>query len=62
MLTGTKRRNIKPKDKLYKVNDRNRLYVANTPAGAISFRYNYSIGGRQETIKRRPLLNPSILA
>ena len=35
---------------LYKVNDREGLYVAVTPAGSISFRYNYSINGRQETI------------
>lgn len=50
MLTNTKLRNLKPKDKLYKVNDRDGLYVAVTAAGAISFRYNYSIHGRQETI------------
>ena len=50
MLTDTKLRNLKPRDKLYKVNDREGLYVAVTPAGAISFRYNYSIHGRQETI------------
>lgn len=50
MLTDTKLRNVKPQDKLYKVNDRDGLYVAVTPAGAISFRYNYSINGRQETI------------
>jgi len=50
MLTDTKLRNLKPKDKLYKVNDRDGLYVAVTPAGSISFRYNYSINGRQETI------------
>ena len=42
MLTDTKLRNIKPRDKLYKVNDRDGLYVAVTPAGSISFRYNYS--------------------
>lgn len=46
MLTDTKLRNLKPKDKLYKVNDRDGLYVAVTPAGSISFRYNYSIHGR----------------
>lgn len=62
MPTDTKLRNIKPKDKLYKVNGRDGLYVAITPAGSISFRYNYSIHGRQETIKRRPLLNPSMLS
>jgi hypothetical protein len=50
MLTDTKLRNLKPQDKLYKVNDRDGLYVAVTPAGSISFRYNYSISGRQETL------------
>ena len=50
MLTDTKLRKLKPRDKLYKVNDREGLYVAVTPAGSISFRYNYSINGRQETI------------
>ena len=50
MLTDTKLRNLKPQDKLYKVIDRDGLYVAVTPAGSISFRYNYSINGRQETI------------
>lgn len=52
MLTDTKLRNLKPQDKLYKVPDRDGLYVAVTPAGGVSFRYNYSINGRQETLKR----------
>ena len=50
MLTDTKLRDLKPQDKLYKVNDRDGLYVAVTPAVAISFRYNYSINCRQETV------------
>lgn len=50
MLTDTKLRNLKPLEKIYKVNDRDGLYVAVTPAGSISFRYNYSISGRQETL------------
>ena len=50
MLTDTKLRNLKPRDKLFKVNDRDGLYVAITPAGTISFRHNYSISGRQETL------------
>lgn len=50
MLTDTKLRNLKPKEKLYRVSDRDGLYVAVTPAGTVSFRYNYSINGRQETI------------
>jgi hypothetical protein len=47
VLTDTKLRNLKPLAKLHKVNDRDGLYVAVTPAGAISFRYNYAISGRQ---------------
>lgn len=50
MLTDTKLRNLKPQGKLYKMPDRDGLYVAVTPAGAVSFRYNYSINGRQETL------------
>jgi hypothetical protein len=50
MLTDTKLRNLKPKEELYKVNDRDGLHVAVTAVGSISFRYNYSINGRQETI------------
>ena len=38
MLTDTKLRNLKPRDKLYKANDRDGLYAAVTPAGSISFR------------------------
>ena len=48
MLTDTKLRNLKPKDKLYEVNGRDGLYVAVTPAGVVSFRCNYAIHGRQE--------------
>lgn len=40
LLTDTKLRTLKPKEKLYKVNDRDGLYVAVTAAGSISFRYN----------------------
>lgn len=50
MLTDNKLRNLKPADKIYKVPDRDGLYVAVTPAGSVSFRYNYSINGRQETL------------
>jgi integrase len=50
MLTDTKIRNLKPRDKLYKVADRDGLYVAVTPAASISFRYNYEFNGRSETL------------
>lgn len=50
MLTDTKLRNLKATGKLYKVADRDGLYVAVTPSGTISFRYNYRINSRQETL------------
>ncbi|KPX51718.1 Integrase [Pseudomonas amygdali pv. hibisci] len=46
MLTDTKLRNLKPQEKLYKVNDRNGSYVAVTVAGSILFCCNYSINRR----------------
>lgn len=50
MLTVTVLRNLKPRDKPYKVADRDGLYVCVLKSGTISFRYNYSINGRQETL------------
>lgn len=50
MLADTKLRNLKPKEKLCKVNDRDGLYVAVTPVDSVSFRYNYAINGRRETV------------
>lgn len=50
MLTDTKLRNLKPKDKLYKEADRDGLYVSVLPSGGISFRYNYRLNGRGETL------------
>ncbi len=50
MLTDTKLKNLKPQDKLYKVSDRDGLYVAVLTSGTISFRYDYRINGRRETL------------
>lgn len=50
MLTDTKLRSLRPTGKLYKVPDRDGLYVAVTAAGSVSFRFNYRINGRQETL------------
>lgn len=50
MLTDTALRNLKPKEKPYKVTDRDGLYVSVLTSGTVSFRYNYSINGRQETL------------
>ncbi|MDE1481354.1 tyrosine-type recombinase/integrase [Xenorhabdus bovienii] len=50
MLTDTKIKNLKPTNKLYKISDRDGLYVAVTKSGTVSFRYDYRINGRRETI------------
>ncbi|WP_139372694.1 Arm DNA-binding domain-containing protein, partial [Escherichia coli] len=38
MLTDTKLKNLKPQDKLYKVSDRDGLYVAVLTSSTVSFR------------------------
>ena len=50
MLTEAKLRTLKPEDKLVKITDRDGLYIAVAPSGLITFRYNYRINGRQETL------------
>jgi integrase len=50
LLTDTGLQKLKPKEKLYKKGDRDGLYAAVLPSGAISFRYNYRINGRGETL------------
>lgn len=50
MLTDSKIKSLKPKDKLYKVADRDGLYVSVTPSGTITFRYDYRFNGRRETL------------
>lgn len=50
MLTDTQLKNIKAKGKLFKVADRYGLYIAVTKTGQISFRYDYRLNGRRETI------------
>lgn len=50
MLTDAALKKLRPKDKLYKVADRDGLYVSVLTSGVISFRYNYAINGRQETL------------
>ncbi|MFM0741028.1 integrase family protein, partial [Paraburkholderia xenovorans] len=50
MLTDTGLQKLKPTEKLYKKGDRDGLYAAVLPSGTISFRYNYRINGRGETL------------
>ncbi|WP_425531227.1 hypothetical protein [Chromohalobacter sarecensis] len=49
MLTDTKLRNLKPRDKLYKVNDRDGLYVAVTlPVPSHSVTTTQSMAGKRQ--------------
>src|SRR5579863_3774894 len=50
MLTEFALRNLKPRKASYKITDRDGMYVAVSPAGTISFRYDYRINGRRETL------------
>ncbi len=50
MLTDAAIKALKPKDKLYKVTDRDGMYVVVNPSGAVVFRYDYRLHGRRETL------------
>lgn len=50
MLTDVALKSLKPKDKVYKVADRDGMYVRVMPSGAISFRLDYRLNGRRETV------------
>ena len=41
---------LKPKEKLYKIVDRDGMYVVVQPSGAIVFRLDYRLNGRRETV------------
>lgn len=45
MLTDTKLKNLKAQDKLYKISDRDGLYITISPKGLVTFRYDYRING-----------------
>jgi integrase len=50
MLTDAAIKALKSKDKLYKVADRDGMYVVVQPSGAIVFRLDYRLNGRRETL------------
>lgn len=50
MLTEFALRNLKPRTALYKIADRDGMYVAVSPAATISFGYDYRVNGRRETL------------
>jgi len=50
MLTDLKLKGLKPAEKPYKVADRDGMYVTVLKSGGISFRYDYRLNGRRETL------------
>lgn len=50
MLTDSELKHLKPKAKPYKVSDRDGMYVLVSPGGTISFRVDYRLHGRRETV------------
>jgi hypothetical protein len=50
MLTDTALRNFKPKSLTYKASDRDGMYVTVSPTGTVTFRYDYRLNGRRETL------------
>ena len=50
MLTDVALKNLKPKDKPYKVTDRDGMYVHVAPSGTVTFRYDYRLHNRRETL------------
>ncbi len=50
MLTDAAIKALKPKEKIYKIADRDGMYVRVMTSGAISFRLDYRLNGRRETV------------
>jgi integrase len=50
MLTDVALKSLKPKEKPYKVTDRDGMYVHVSPGGTLSFRLDYRLNGRRETV------------
>jgi integrase len=50
MLTDTQLKSLKPAERVYKITDSQGLYVAVSPAGGKSFRFDYRVDGKRETL------------
>lgn len=54
MLTDAALKFLKTKKKPYKVADRDGIYVVVSPTGSISFRLDYRVNNRRETLTPDP--------
>ena len=50
MLTDVALKSLKSKEKAYKITDRDGMYVHVSPGGTLSFRLDYRLNGRRETV------------
>lgn len=50
MLTDTALKNLKPKEKTFKLPDRDGMYAEVKPTGRVVFRFDYRLHGRRETL------------
>src|SRR3546814_5521611 len=50
MLTDVALKNLKPREKAYKDTDRDGLYVQVSTSGTLTFRLDYRLHGRRETL------------
>ena len=50
MLMDAALKHLKPKEKLYKVTDRDGMYVLVRPSGILTFQLDYRMNGRRETV------------
>jgi len=50
MLNDLKLRSLKLVERAYKLADRDGMYVAVSPAGRVTFRFDYRFNGRRETL------------
>ncbi len=50
MLTDAALKQLKPKGKPYKVADRDGMYAHVSASGTVTFRHDYRLNGRRETI------------
>ncbi|TVO63487.1 tyrosine-type recombinase/integrase [Denitromonas ohlonensis] len=49
-LSDLKLKSLKPREKAYKATDRDGMYVVVSPKGVLTFRYDYRLAGRRETL------------
>src|SRR5689334_21058127 len=58
MLTDTAIKHLKPKDKIYRVTDRDGMYVLVKPSGTLTFRLDYRMKGGARPSRSASMARP----